>query len=151
MTHDYYLPQNLSSSAQATAAHRHYRLRWSVWSAVFDDDGFVLQCPVEHTHGLLVTDYSAKQFEREEHDESIYRYWRWLPIVRRLSGAGRTITYRSAQLSVLTGLPNLWIAFNGYWPEKGSALQAATFKELEACAVLSRLPHGPSGVLAFAP
>jgi cysteate synthase len=150
MTHEYYSPQNLRSSAQATAVHRHYRLRCSVCSAVFDDDGFVLQCPVEHTHGLLVTDYAANQFEREEHDESIYRYWRWLPMVRRMSGAGRTMTYRSAQLSVLTGLPNLWIAFNGYWPEKGAALQTATFKELEACAVLSRIPQGQNGVLVVA-
>jgi cysteate synthase len=150
VTDEDYLPQNPPSSAQATAAHRHYRLRCSVCGAVFGDDGFVLQCPVEHTHGLLVTDYLAKQFEREEHDESIYRYWRWLPIVRRLSGASRTITYRSAQLSALTGLPNLWIAFNGYWPEKGAALQTATFKELEACSVLSRIPEGQNGVLVVA-
>jgi cysteate synthase len=150
MTHEYYLPQNARSSAEAIAAHRHYRLRCSVCSAAFDDDGFVLQCPIEHTHGLLVSDYSAKQFERDEHDESIYRYWRWLPIVRRLSGAGRTITYRSAQLSALTGLPNLWIAFNGYWPAKGAALQTATFKELKASAVLARIPEGQNGVLVVA-
>jgi hypothetical protein len=78
-------------------------LRCSVCSAAFDDGGFVLQCPIEHTHGLLVSDYSAKQFERDEHDESIYRYWRWLPIVRRQSGAGGTITYRSLQLSASAG------------------------------------------------
>jgi hypothetical protein len=71
---EYYLPQNARSSAEATAARRHYRLRCSVCSAAFDDDGFVLQCPIEPIHGLLVSDYSAKQFERDEHDESIYRF-----------------------------------------------------------------------------
>jgi cysteate synthase len=116
-------------------------LRCAVCNAVLDDDGFVLQCPIEHAHGLLVTDYSAKQCEREEHDETIYRYQRWLPIVRRLFGAGRTITYRSAQLSAFTGLSNLWIAFNGYWPENGATFQTATFKELEASTVLSRIPE----------
>jgi cysteate synthase len=38
------------------------------------------------------------------------------------------------------GLPNLWIAFNGYWPERGAALETATFKDLEAYTVLGRLP-----------
>jgi cysteate synthase len=150
MTHEYFLPQGPRSSAHTSAAPRHYRLRCSVCNAVLDDDGFVLQCPAEHAHGLLVTDYSAKQCEREEHDESIYRHWRWLPFTHRLSGAGRTVIYRSAQLSALTGLPNLWIAFNGYWPEKGAALQTATFKELEASAVLSRIPEGQNGVLVVA-
>jgi hypothetical protein len=105
MTHEHSLPHDPHSSARTRTAPRHYRLRCSVCSAAFDDDGFVLQCPVEHARGLLVTDYSAKQCDPEEHDDSIYRHWRWLPIVRRLSGAGRTITYRSAQLSALTGLP----------------------------------------------
>jgi cysteate synthase len=150
MTDEYSLPHDPRTSAQNRATPRHYRLRCSVCSAGFDDNGFILQCPVEHDHGLLVTDYSAKQFESEEHDNSIYRYWRWLPVIRRLSGAGRTITYRSAQLSALTGLPNLWIAFNGYWPEKGAALQTATFKELEASVVLSRLPESQDGVLVVA-
>jgi len=34
----------------------------------------------------------------------------------------------------------LWIAFSGYWPERGAGLQTTTFKELEACVVLSRIP-----------
>jgi cysteate synthase len=38
-------------------------------------------------------------------------------------------------------LPKLWIAFNGYWPEKNASLCTGSFKELEAYAVLSRAPQ----------
>jgi cysteate synthase len=107
-------------------------------------------CPSEHVDGLLVTEYFAKQLEPEENEESIYRYSSWLPIVRRLFGAGRTITYRSPQLSALTGASNLWIAFNGYWPEKSATFETATFKELEAFTVLSRIPENNSRVLVVA-
>lgn len=50
------------------------------------------------------------------------------------------VTYQSRQLSSLLQLPNLWIAFSGYWPEKGATLETGTFKELEVCGVLSRMP-----------
>lgn len=46
-------------------------------------------------------------------------------------------------------LPNLWIAFNGFWPERGAVFETATFKELEAHTVLGRLP-GPDVVLTVA-
>jgi len=47
-------------------------------------------------------------------------------------------------------LPNLWIAFNGYWPEKGANLETTTFKEFEAYGVLSRLSEAQAGVLVIA-
>ena len=34
------------------------------------------------------------------------------------------------------GLSNLFIAFNGYWPEEGALLETCTFKEFEAAIVL---------------
>jgi cysteate synthase len=43
-------------------------------------------------------------------------------------------------LNSILGLPHLWIAFSGYWPERGATLETATFKELEVCGVLSRIP-----------
>ena len=46
-------------------------------------------------------------------------------------------------------MPSLWIAFNGFWPERGARLETATFKELEACTVLGRLP-GPGVILTVA-
>lgn len=83
-------------------------------------------------------------------EEGLYRYRHWLPIRHTLRGSGRTVTYRSAGLSKITGLKNLWIAFNGYWPERGAALRTGTFKDLEAYTVLSRIPHGSDKVLVVA-
>jgi cysteate synthase len=48
------------------------------------------------------------------------------------------------------GLPNPWVAFNGYWPEKSAAFQTTTFKELEAWTVLARLPRAHTGILVIA-
>ena len=44
--------------------------------------------------------------------------------------ASATVTYQSGQLSAALGLPHLWIAFSGYWPEQGAALETTTFKHL---------------------
>ena len=129
---------------------QHYSLRCQACHSEFPDDGFLLRCPNEHEPSLLVTDYADGCFEPDEAAEGIYRYSRWLPIARRLSGVGKTITYRSDSLCRATALANLWIGFNGYWPEKGAALETATFKELEAYAVLSRLPQENGGVLVAA-
>jgi len=61
-------------------------------------------------------------------------------VTREIFDGGRTIIYQSKQLGKIIGLPNLWIAFSGYWPEREASLETATFKELEACSVLSRKP-----------
>lgn len=106
----------------------------------FDDDGFILDCPAQHSEtALLMTEYSARMFEPDDSSHGISRYHSWLPIRHRLYSAGRTVTYQSQKLSQRLGLPNLWIAFNGYCPEKGAMLATGTFKELEAQAVVSRL------------
>jgi cysteate synthase len=63
---------------------------------------------------------------------------------------GRTIVYQSKRLGEITTLPNLWVAFSGYWPEREARLETATFKELEACAVLSRAPSVCESTLVVA-
>ena len=134
----------------AGAELRHYHLKCHFCGAVFKDDGSLLECPVEHAPSLLVSQYSARQLRCDNSAEGIYRYRGWLPIVRELSGSGRTVTFQSAKLRHITGLPNLWVAFNGYWPEKGASLKTATFKELEAYSVLSRVSQNRQRVLVVA-
>lgn len=129
---------------------RHYKLTCPICKSQFDDDGFILECATRHAPALLVTDYPARLLTCEENVEGIYRYQAWLPVVRTLCNAGKTITYQSELLSRILGLPNLWIAFNGYWPEKGATLETATFKELEAFSVLSRFPTEHNRVLVLA-
>lgn len=132
------------------ASAGHLKIKCSLCGAAIKDDGLRLECNVPHGPSLLVSDYGAKEFKIAHEEEGLYRYRHWLPVRRILRGAGRTVTYRSEKLSKITGLKNLWIAFNGYWPEKGAALQTCTFKELEAYAVSSRLPLNPERVLVVA-
>jgi len=138
------------TQVSASPRQRHYRLRCPVCAGKFEDDGVQLQCPATHDPALLVAEYSKQRFEPDAAAEGIYRYRRWLPILHFLKGSSRTVTYRSERLSALTGLPNLWIAFNGYWPEKGANLETTTFKEFEAYGVLSRLSEAQAGVLVIA-
>ncbi len=128
----------------------HYKLQCAVCDTELDDDSFVLACHLEHEPALLITQYSNRQFEPIAYAEDMTRYRSWLPWMSNRRGAGRTVTYRSERLNGICGLPNLWIAFNGYWPERGATLETATFKELEAYAVLSRLPEKPDCVLVVA-
>jgi len=126
---------------------KQYRLRCLACSTYYTDDGFMLQCGKEHEPAFLVTEYDQRNFECDPHFEGIYRYKSWLPIQRILPCTGNMVTYQSEHLCEITGLPNLWITFNGYWPEKGAGLETATFKELEAYTALSRIPKNYNRVL----
>jgi cysteate synthase len=118
----------------------HYQLNCRVCDSLFEDDGFLLTCPHAHSPALLTTRYSSRTLECDSHAAGIYRYQCWLPGTNRFARASRSVTYQSQELSSILRLPNLWIAFSGYWPERGAALETATFKELEVYGVLSRIP-----------
>ena len=129
----------------------HYRLRCRGCDETFEDDGFALECSTQHEEpALLVPEYRDKRFEPDMRAEGMFRYRKWLPGTRTLSGAGSSVTYKSEKLNRLVGLSNLWVVFNGYWPEKGATLETTTFKELEAWSVLSRVPQQHEGVLVVA-
>jgi cysteate synthase len=83
---------------------------------------------------LLITDYKDKQF-KESNSKGIWRF-NWLPLHEPLAEQAGTIVYRSNGLSKKLGLKNLYIAFNGYWPEMGAEIETCTFKEFEAAVVL---------------
>lgn len=136
-------------AAEPGTSGRHYALVCSSCGRRRTDDGLVLDCPADHPPALLRTEYAERQFSPFPGQDGIFRYRRWLPVTRTLDGAGRTVTYRSNGLGSALGLPNLWIAFNGYWPERGAFLETGTFKELEAYTVLGRL-RGQQMVLAVA-
>src|SRR5579883_28366 len=130
---------------------QHYGVTCQVCGTTIEDDGFVLECSAKHEEAALLTaSYAAKGFNPDSFFDGIFRYRSWLPICQDLYGSGRTITYQSQKLCQFLGLPNLWIAFNGYWLERGATLETATFKELEAYAVLARLPKQCKDVLVVA-
>jgi cysteate synthase len=118
----------------------HYKLTCPVCESLVEDDGFLLTCPHVHSPALLTTRYSSRTLECDSEAPGIYRYQCWLPGANRIAHASRSVTYQSQKLNSILRLPNLWIAFSGYWPERGAALETATFKELEVYGVLSRIP-----------
>jgi cysteate synthase len=129
---------------------RHYHLRCLACGQTVEDDGFILCCPNPHEPALLIAEYDDPGFHPDPKIRGIFRYHHWLPIARTLPGAGGCSTYFSQALSRATGLSNLWVVFNGYWPERGCNLETTTFKDLEAWSVLARLPERTDKVMVLA-
>jgi cysteate synthase len=134
-----------------SATRRHYVVVCPLCGGRQEDDGLSLACPEPHGPALLQTEYEQPSLGPSPGRDGIFRYRDWLPVVRDVPGSGRTVVFRDERLGRLLGLSNLWVAFNGYWPERGADLETATFKALEAYAVLGRLPaHPPVLVVASA-
>lgn len=83
---------------------------------------------------LLVTHYNDKEF-RKDQGAGIWKF-NWLPVHGHILEQSGPVVYRSTGLSNHFSLENLYIAFNGYWPEKNASLHTCTFKEYEATVVL---------------
>jgi len=83
---------------------------------------------------LLVTDYHETSFSEKKSD-GIWRF-NWLPVHNPGFQQPGPVVYASKGLSKKLGLKNLFIAFNGYWPENGARIATCTFKEFEAAVVL---------------
>ncbi len=83
---------------------------------------------------LLVTQYHDTRFS-ESAASGVWRF-NWLPVHEPSISQPGPVVYRSQGLANELGLTNLFIAFNGYWPEKGALLETCTFKEFEAAIVL---------------
>ncbi|MFF4121507.1 cysteate synthase [Streptomyces sp. NPDC001714] len=138
------MSENVRASAAGTAVTaRHYVLVCSVCGHRQDDDGTVLECQGDHAPALLRTEYRDRRFTPRAGAEGIFRYRDWLPVVATGRSAGRSAVFRSRGLARALYVDELWIAFNGYWPERGAALDTCTFKEFEAHTVLGRLPDDP--------
>ncbi len=114
-------------------------------SSYFNDR---LKCNSDN--GLLRTNYMKKKLELKK-VSGIGKFHDWLPVQGMITTNSGPITYRSSELAEYLGLSNLFIAFNGYWPEKGVYIKTCSFKELEAFPTLHRYKDsGKSLVLASA-
>jgi cysteate synthase len=127
---------------QAPAGDRHYKLVCRGCGAHHADDGLLLTCPEDHAPALLRTHYAAHAITPRADLDGPYRWRDWLPVVRTLDVGATTVVYRGERLGAALGLSALWVAFSGYWPERGAAGETGTFKDLEAQTVLGRLPAG---------
>jgi len=109
------------------------------------ENTFCASC--EHCRdSLLRTIYGDTHFTEKSAD-GIWRF-NWLPVHSPDFRQPGPVVYRSSGLAARLGLTNLFIAFNGYWPEKGASLQTCTFKEFEAAVVLQNaLENGLDGLV----
>ena len=85
----------------------------------FADEKWELDCPNRDGAALIFANYAKKQLEVKENLPGLYKYSDWLPVCRTLDGSGAPVTYKSEGLAGELGLSDLYITFNGYWPEKG--------------------------------
>lgn len=115
-----------------------YKLQSLCCDTIFDDTDWELNCPHNEKPALVRAIYDKKQIEVNNNLPGLYKFADWLPINRILEGSGAPITYKSKGLAKELGLENLFITFNGYWPEKGAHMQTGTFKECEAYSVCAR-------------
>jgi cysteate synthase len=94
-------------------------------------------------HNGLVRSVYSKQRLTLRNKPGIWRFIDWLPVNNHSGYSEKPITYKSVGLAGELGLENLFISFNGYWPERGVRMETCTFKELEgAVSVQYAKEHG---------
>ena len=81
---------------------------------------YSLSCPRDSS--LLRAEYKSRQLEIKDLP-GIWRFIDWLPVKGIIEKAtGRPVTYKSQGLARELDLENLYISFNGYWPEKDARI-----------------------------
>lgn len=113
------------------------------------DEGWCLADP-EDGDTLIRAVYKKKTLDVRAPEFGLFRYADWLPVNRSIQGSSAPVTYKSDKLAARLGLKNLYITFNGYWPERGATMQTCSFKETEAYTVASRLSANCNDVLVVA-
>ena len=117
-----------------------YQLQTVATGRVFNDEGWTLDDKQCDKPSMVRPVYEKKQLDiKEGACLGLYRYADWLPIKTMLSNPSEPITYKSEGLAKRLGLNNLYITFNGYWPEHGARMTTCSFKEMEAYSVCARL------------
>lgn len=116
----------------------------------FEDGNWELDCPNKDGAALIFAHYAKKQLEVKEYLPGLYKFSDWLPVCRTLEGSGAPVTYKSVGLAKDLGLNQLYITFNGYWPEKGALMMTGAFKECEAYAVCARINRNSDKVMVVA-
>ncbi|HIH87309.1 MAG TPA: hypothetical protein HA304_05345, partial [Methanosarcinales archaeon] len=76
-----------------------------------------LTCPSDN--GLPRAVYSSRQLQLHD-NPGMGRFLEWLPVNGPMDTKAGPKTYKSTGLARELGLTNLYIGFNGYWPEKGA-------------------------------
>ena len=126
-----------------------YNLLCVATGEVFEENGWSLDCPTCEKPSLIRAQYKKKQLTIYD-DKGLYKYRDWLPMKRMLKCEATHATYKSEGLAKALGLENLYITFNGYFPEKGATMTTCSFKETEAYSVCARTSADNDKVLVVA-
>lgn len=127
-----------------------YTLKNISTGRTFDDSGWVLDDSEGRYPSLIRAEYAKSRIDVGPEEEGIYRFCDWLPLRRTLAGSASPVTYRSEALAGELGLKNLYITFNGWFPERGARMTTCSFKETEAFSVCGRMGDGFGRVLVVA-
>ncbi|MCL7415856.1 MAG: cysteate synthase [ANME-2 cluster archaeon] len=99
--------------------------------------------------GLLRTQYASRHLHL--HDlPGMGKFLDWLPVSAIIHTQAGPMTYKSTALARELGLTNLYIGFNGYWPEQGAHILTCSFKELEAHPTLQQMQESGHTKLVLA-
>lgn len=125
-----------------------FKLRCLKCSKIHEDH-YTLVCD-NGCDSLLRAEYDRKRFNRSLGWPMFTSVKYWLP--ENTPIVSEPIVYKSSILNKALGLPNLYISFSGYWPEKFADTLTCSFKEYEAFSTLQRVKDtgGTSLVLASA-
>lgn len=124
----------------AATLDRAYRLRCCGCGRDYHDDGYRLDCDDCGSTAILKSEFDEPRF-RPRAAPGPFRYADWLPHIRPVESPNLTSAFPAPEIGRALGLNDLWLAFTGYWPERDCHAESFTFKELEAVAVLGRLPE----------
>ena len=113
-----------------------YYLKCPNCGKIYKDDGIIHTCYI-CTNPLLDAVYNTPPFKRNI-IRNIFDYG-WIPVRRKVKTNIKPIVYKSIGLSDYFGIKNLYIAFSGYWPERGAFMKTCTFKDLETHVAMSRI------------
>ncbi|MBQ4279213.1 MAG: cysteate synthase [Rikenellaceae bacterium] len=127
-----------------------YSLETIATGRMFEDEGWTLDDSRCDCPSLVRARYGKKQLDARDVSEGIYRFCDWMPVRRVLKGSCAPVTYKSEKLAAHLGLDNLYITFNGYFPEKGARMTTCSFKETEAYTVCGRMQGDMGKVLVVA-
>ncbi len=127
-----------------------YKLLCIATNEEFEDAGWTLDYKGYDKPSLVRALYANKQLTVYDDQQGLYKFRDWLPIKRMLKCDAAPVTYRSEGLAKALGLENLYITFNGYFPERGAKMMTCSFKETEAYSVCARTDESCDKILVVA-
>lgn len=127
-----------------------YKLVCVATGEEFEDNGWTLDYAGYDKPSLIRAAYAKKQLTVYEGDCGLYKFRDWLPMKRMLKCSSSPVTYKSKGLAKALGLDNLYITFNGWFPEVGATMPTCSFKETEAYSVCARTDENNDKVLVVA-